>query len=226
MEIEKIKHQEGLLKEQNIEIKNKNHKLSLENEKLKKTLETYIGLVQELQGEQQKLSSDFEKEQKRWEDTTNSLKKVIADLDFEKKLMENEMSKLTKVSERCNRAEYLVVELKYSLEQINESRNIEKESAKEQIDTILEELNKTRHDKEEILSEKLMLENEILKHKHKIAMLEDKVKESKKGGNKKTEIFNWCMERKNRRDLIRNKQNRVYGPQSTKNLKDVIRNKA
>lgn len=223
MDLEKLKLQEGLLREQNIEIKYKNNKLKQENEKLRQELERANGFADQLKEEKQKNEIEYAEEQKRWQDTTNTLKQVISDLDYEKKMMEFEMNKLSKVAERCNRAEYMVVELKYSLEQINENRNIEKEAAKEQMDSIIEELTRTRHEKEEILSEKLMLEGEIVKYRKKIIQFEERIKDIKKSANKKSEISNWCMERKNRRDVIRNKQNRVYVPQSTINLQALVK---
>ena len=120
----------------------------------------------------------------------------------------------------------MIVELKYGIDKINEDRQIEKEAIKEQIEVILEELGQVRHEKEEILSEKLMFENEAKKYRLKIAFLEDEIKRLKESLElNRGDIFAWCSDRSSRRNLLKNKQNRIYAPQSSKHLNDLVNKK-
>ena len=226
MEENKILFMSSLLKEKNSEIMQENFELRQKSEKLRQDFDQLTLAHSKIKQEKVDLEQDFQKELERWEDTTNHLKQIINQSDAEKKALESELSKLKAVSERCNHHECMIVDLKYGLEKINEDRKIEKDAIKEQIEIILEELSQARHEKEEILSEKLMHENDVKRYRLTIASLESEIKMLKESmdGNR-DDIFSWCSDRCNRRDLLRHKQNRVYGPQSTKSLKALVNKK-
>ncbi|OMJ90001.1 hypothetical protein SteCoe_7675 [Stentor coeruleus] len=200
-----------------------NFELSKKTVKLKEELDKITDCYTKVQKEKLLLEIEYQKELDRWENTTNHLKKIINDLDSEKKHLEAELEKLKKVSEKCNHNDCSVVELKYNLERVSENHKLEQKAAKEQMEKILEELGQMQHEKEEILSEKLIYEEEIKKCKGQIKSLENELKSLKDSlENNKEDIFLWCSERTNRRNLIRNKQKRIYTPQSKLHLKDMV----
>lgn len=223
MENEKATFAASLLKEKNSQIMHENFELTQKSSKLKLELDQLTEAHKRVQQEKLSISEEFHKELERWEATTNYLKKIITDSDIEKKTLETELTRLKGVAERCNHNECMIVELKYGLEKINEDRQIEKEAIKEQIETILEELGQVRHEKEEIMSEKMMYENDTKRYRLKIADLENEIKMLKDSlESNREDIFSWCSERYTRRDLLKNKQNRIYGPQSGKHLKELV----
>jgi chromosome segregation ATPase len=193
------------------------------NEHLKQELDAAIQLLTKLQQEKQDAEIEHTQEQKRWEDTIKNLKQVINESDKERKTLEQELQKLLITAKRCSKNECMIVELKYNIEKITEDHSIEKEIMKEEIERVLIELGHIRHEKEEVLSEKLLLEKEVSKYKEKIKSLEDHIKEMKKT-KKSSEIANWCTNRNNRRELIKNKQDRIYSSESTKKIKNFISN--
>lgn len=223
MDNEKIVFMTSLIKEKNTQVMQENFELSKKTIKLKEELDKITDCYTKVQKEKLLLEIEYQKELDRWENTTNHLKKIINDLDSEKKILEAEHEKLKKVAERCNHNECVVVELKYDLEKVGEDHKLEQEAAKEQMEKILEELGQVRHEKEEVLSEKLIYEEEIKKCKGQIKSLEDELKSLKDSlENNREDIYLWCSERSNRRDLIRNKQKRIYTPQSGHHLKDMV----
>ena len=203
-----------------------NFELNQKAIKLTQELDQLNNAYKKVQQEKIAIETEFEKELKTWENTAKHLKKIISESDLEKKGLETEIIKLKGIAERCNHNECMIVELKYGIDKINEDRQIEKEAIKEQIEVILEELGQVRHEKEEILSEKLMFENEAKKYRLKIAFLEDEIKRLKESLElNRGDIFAWCSDRSSRRNLLKNKQNRIYAPQSSKHLNDLVNKK-
>ena len=210
----------GILKESQQETSRK-HETTENNETIKQELDAAIQLLNKLQ--QEKLHAEVEhlKDQKRWEDTIRNLKQVINESDKERKSLEQELHKLLITAKRCTKNECQIVELKYNLEKMTEDHTIEKEIMKEEIERVLIELGNIRHEKEEVLSEKLLLEKEVSKYREKIKYLEDHIKELKKT-KQSSDIASWCTNRNNRRELIRNKQDRVYSSESTNKITSLI----